>query len=183
MQETQRAPQRQNPSMGLAAAIGFGLVACVLYGVGAGLRGDIGILLTPLSEHCGLPYADVSFCIAVMNLVFGAAQPAFGLLAARRSNRFVLLCGTALLAASLVGMSVARNFWALFCSLGLLFGLGAGALAFGLILSSAMRRVGPERAMMISGMLNAAAGLGHCYHSFLCIRLLKFLCSGDFLQF
>lgn len=69
MQENQRAPQRQNASMGLAGAIGFGLVACVLYGVGAGLRGDIGILLTPLSEHCGLPYADVSFCIAVMNLV------------------------------------------------------------------------------------------------------------------
>lgn len=160
MQENQSAPQPQNPSMGLAGAIGFGLVACVLYGVGAGLRGDIGILLTPLSEHCGLPYADVSFCIAVMNLVFGAAQPAFGLLAARRSNRFVLLCGTALLAASLVGMSAARSFWALFCSLGLLFGLGAGALAFGLILSSAMRRVGPEWAMTISGMLNAAAGLG-----------------------
>lgn len=159
MQKSERRRGASSP-MGLAAVIGFGLVACVLYGVGAGLRGDIGILLTPLSEHCQLPYADVSFCIAVMNLVFGAAQPAFGLVAARRSNRFVLLCGTGLLAASLIGMALARNFWTLFLSLGLLFGLGAGALAFGLILSSAMRRVGPERAMMISGMLNAAAGLG-----------------------
>ncbi|MCI8367954.1 MAG: MFS transporter [Eggerthellaceae bacterium] len=159
MQKSERRRGAGAP-MGLAAVIGFGLVACVLYGVGAGLRGDIGILLTPLSEHCQLPYADVSFCIAVMNLVFGAAQPAFGLVAARRSNRFVLLCGAGLLAASLVGMALSRNFWTLFLSLGLLFGLGAGALAFGLILSSAMRRVGPERAMMISGMLNAAAGLG-----------------------
>lgn len=153
------APSPQ-PGAPLAAVVAFGLVACVLYGVGAGLRGDIGILLSPLAEHCGLPYGEVSLCIAVMNLVFGAAQPAFGIVAARRSNRFVLLIGTVLLALSLLGMGMARSLWALFVSLGLLFGAGAGALAFGLILSSAMRRVGPERAMLVSGMLNAAAGLG-----------------------
>lgn len=153
-------PASAQPGAPLAAVVAFGLVACVLYGVGAGLRGDIGILLSPLAEHCGLPYSEVSFCIAVMNLVFGAAQPAFGMVAARRSNRFVLLIGAGLLALSLLGMGMARSFWALFLSLGLLFGAGAGALAFGLILSSAMRRVGPERAMLVSGMLNAAAGLG-----------------------
>lgn len=45
-------------------------------------------------------------------------------------------------------------------SLGLLFGAGAGAVSFGLILTSAIRRVGSKRAMTISGMLNAAAGMG-----------------------
>lgn len=157
---TSGKPAPTRPGAPLATVVAFGLVACVLYGVGAGLRGDIGILLSPLAEHCGLPYGDVSLCIAVMNLVFGAAQPAFGMVAARRSNRFVLLIGTVLLALSLLGMGMARSFWTLFVSLGLLFGAGAGALAFGLILSSAMRRVGPERAMLVSGMLNAAAGLG-----------------------
>ena len=126
---------------GLVPAAAFGLVACVLYGVGAGLRGDVGILLMPLSEHCGLTYQEVSLCIAVMNLVFGAAQPAFGMLAARRSNRLALLVGVALLGMSLVGMGIARSFAALFVSLGLLFGTGAGALAFGLILASSIRRV------------------------------------------
>lgn len=87
-----------NGALGLPAVVGFGLVACVLYGFGAGLRGDIGILLPSLVAHTGLGYQDVSFCIAVMNLVFGAAQPAFGVLASRRSNRFVLLVGVALVA-------------------------------------------------------------------------------------
>lgn len=145
---------------GLPAVIAFGLVACVLYGVGAGLRGDIGILLEPLMAHCDASYQQVSFCIAVMNLVFGATQPAFGMLAARRSNRFVLILGALLLCASMAGMTLSSSFAGLFVSLGILFGTGAGALAFGLILSSAMRRVGPERAMLVSGMLNAAAGLG-----------------------
>lgn len=144
----------------LPAVIAFGLVACVLYGVGAGLRGDIGILLEPLMAHCDASYQQVSFCIAVMNLVFGATQPAFGMLAARRSNRFVLILGALLLCASMAGMTLSSSFAGLFVSLGILFGTGAGALAFGLILSSAMRRVGPERAMLVSGMLNAAAGLG-----------------------
>lgn len=138
----------------------FGLIACVLYGLGAGLRGDIGILLPSLVAYCDLSYQEVSFCIAVMNLVFGAVQPAFGMYAARTSNRRVLLIGAGLLGISLLGMIGSRSFAALLLFLGFAFGAGAGALAFGLILSSAMRFVGPDRAMLISGMLNAAAGLG-----------------------
>lgn len=50
----------------LPSVIMFGLIACVLYGVGAGLRSDIGILLNPLAAHCGIQYNDVSMCIAIM---------------------------------------------------------------------------------------------------------------------
>lgn len=154
--------QRRKPvrGLGLPLVIAFGLVACALYGVGAGFRSDIGILSQSLAEQCGLAYEDVSFCIALMQLVFGAAQPLFGIVAAKRSNRFVLVVGIALLSGSLVGMALARSFAALLLSLSVLFGCGTGALAFGLILSSAIRFVGPDRAMVISGMLNAAAGLG-----------------------
>lgn len=144
----------------LLTVIAFGLIACMLYGFGAGVRGDIGILLPPLVDHTGLSYQDVSLCIAAMNLVFGATQPAFGMFAAQTSNRLVLLIGAFLVAVSLVGMTLSHSFAALFFFLGLAFGAGAGALSFGLILSSAIRYVGPERAMLISGMLNAAAGLG-----------------------
>lgn len=150
----------ENRKTGMPLVLAFGLVACVLYGVGAGLRGDVGILLQPLATQCGLEYADVSLCIAVMQLVFGASQPAFGIVASRHSNRSVLVAGALLLAASLAGMVLARSFAALMLALGILFGLGAGALAFGLILTSAIHFVGTERAMTISGMLNASAGLG-----------------------
>lgn len=139
--------------------IAFGLVACILYGVGAGLRSDIGILLNPLAEHADLQYDDVSLCIAVMQLIFGAVQPVFGIIAGRRSNRFVLIIGAILLGCSMLGMIFSSSFIALMISLGVLFGLGAGALAFGLILTSAIHFVGRNNAMLISGMLNAAAGM------------------------
>lgn len=137
----------------------FGLIACFLYGVGAGLRGDIGILLPYIMPQTNLPYADVSFCIAVMQIVFGASQPFFGLLASRRSNRFVLILGSVLLIAGLLGIRTTDSFASLFLALGVLFGLGAGAVGFGLVFTSAVYFVGKDNAMLISGMLNAAAGM------------------------
>lgn len=151
--------EKEARSVSLPVAIGFGLVACALYGLGAGLRSDIGILLNPLAEQCGVAYASASLCVAVMQLVFGASQPIFGIVASRRSNRFVLFLGVAFMATSIVGMALARSFFALLITLGLLFGLGAGAIAFGLVLTSAIHFVGQNRAMTISGMLNAAAGM------------------------
>ena len=139
--------------------IAFGLVACILYGVGAGLRSDIGILVSPLAEHCGINYDDVSMCVAIMQIVFGAAQPVFGIIASKKSNRFVLMTGVAFMGMSMVGMILSNSYAGLLFSLGILFGLGAGALAFGLVLASAIHFVGQENAMIISGMLNAAAGM------------------------
>lgn len=151
---------KERKEIGLFTVLTFGLIACVLYGIGAGLRGDIGILLNPLAEQCGLRYDEVSMCIAVMQLTFGVTQPVFGIIASRRSNRFVLTLGAVLMAMSLLGMIFARSFAVLLFSLGILFGCGGGALAFGLILTSAIHFVGPVHAMTISGMLNAAAGMG-----------------------
>jgi MFS family permease len=139
--------------------VAFGLVACILYGIGAGLRSDIGILVNPLAAHCGIKYDDVSMCVAVMQLVFGASQPFFGIIASRKSNRFVLLTGVAFLGLSMVGMILSHSYLGLMFSLGILFGLGTGAIAFGLVLASAINFVGRDNAMIISGMLNAAAGM------------------------
>lgn len=137
----------------------FGLIACVLYGVGAGLRTDIGILLNPLALHCHIKYADVSMSIAVMQLVFGASQPVFGIIASKKSNRHVLLIGVILLILSMIGMILSDSFIDLLLTLGVIFGLSVGALSFGLILTSAINYVGEDNAMIISGILNAAAGL------------------------
>jgi predicted MFS family arabinose efflux permease len=139
--------------------LAFGLICCLLYGIGADLRSDIGILIAPLQEHTSLRYDQISLCIAIMQLVFGAAQPLFGILASKKSNRFVLRLGALLLALSLGGLIFTKSFVLLLFWLGIVFGLGAGALAFGLILSSAIRFVGQENAMIISGMLNAASGM------------------------
>lgn len=49
----------------LRSALFLGLIACLIYGLGAGLRASIGILLEPIADMTGLSYEEVSFSIAV----------------------------------------------------------------------------------------------------------------------
>lgn len=143
----------------LLAVIAFGLIACILYGFGAGLRGDIGILLPALADHTGLAYQDVSFCIAVMNLVFGAAQPAFGVLAARTSNRLVLLMGAGLVAASLAGMAFSHSFMALSPTAGIVnsrFSLTDAATLIGVLFFC--HQIGGFLSAWLGGVLLDATG-------------------------
>ncbi len=144
----------------LLGVVGFGLLACVLYGVGGGLRTDVGILLEPVMEESGLCYEDVSMAIALLQLAFGASQPVFGMVASRTSSRLVICAGIVLMAAGLALAPFASSPLFLMLALGVLFGSGCGAVSFGLVLASAMRVVGARYAMTVSGMLNAAAGMG-----------------------
>jgi MFS family permease len=137
-----------------------GLAAVLLYGISGGIRCDIGILLKPLMEATGLSYQEVSFAIAVMQLSFGAFQPLFGLIAARRSNRFVLTLGVCLYLAGLASLPFIHSMAALIVAVGILIGAGAGAISFGIILAAVVSAVGPKNGAMISGFINAAAGLG-----------------------
>lgn len=59
----------------------------------------------------------------------------------------------------MIGMILSDSYIDLLITLGVIFGLGVGALSFGLILTSAINYVGEDNAMIISGILNAAAGL------------------------
>lgn len=137
----------------LRSALFLGLIACLIYGLGAGLRASIGILLEPIADMTGLSYEEVSFSIAVMQIVFGASQPLFGLLAARWSNRFVLTSGVFFMVLSVLGIKLCTSYGMLIVTLGVLMGLGTGAIAFGLVLSSAISFVGQERSLFLRDSL------------------------------
>ena len=93
----------------------------------------------------GLSYGGLSFAIAVLQLSFGLSQPFWGLLAARRSHRFVLLSGVGLFLLGLLGLSLFRSLWGLVLTLGLCLGCGAGAISFGLLLETVIFAVGPQK--------------------------------------
>ncbi len=132
----------------------------LLYGVSAGVRGDIGLLLNPVAASSGQSYEGVSIAIALLQLAFGATQPFFGWLAMRRSNRFVLTLGAVSYAIGLALLPFVHSMPAVLLAIGVFMGAGAGAVCFGIILSAIVQRVGERNAMLISGILNASAGLG-----------------------
>lgn len=137
----------------------------MLYGISAGIRSDIGILLNPIVHSSGQSYEDVSFAIAIMQLMFGASQPFFGILSMRRSNRLVLMIGICSYVIGLCMLPFVQSLPAVITSVGFFLGAGAGAISFGIILTSIVSLVGKRNAMIISGILNASSGLGSTFFS------------------
>ena len=65
--------------------------ACTVFAIMQGIHDNYGIMRNGLIEHTKIPYASVSFVIAVGQILYGATQPVFGMLALKKSNAFVML--------------------------------------------------------------------------------------------
>src|SRR5436190_22757386 len=110
----------QRSFMALAIA-SSGVVA-----IAFGLRNCLGLFISSINSHTALGYATISFAFAVMQLMWGVAQPVAGALSDRWGPRPVLLGGALLLAASTAAMPFATSAGALVLILGVGFAAGAG---------------------------------------------------------
>ncbi len=135
--------------------------ACLLYAVSAGFRGNYGIMLGAVSASTGVDYPDVSFVIAIAQLMFGIMQPVFGMAALKKSNSFVLISGCILMTLGFAGIPFCTNKWMLLIFLGVLLSSGTGALSFGIIVGALTPRLGTARAASASGFINAGSGVGN----------------------
>ncbi|MDO5538147.1 MAG: MFS transporter [Desulfovibrionaceae bacterium] len=142
------------------SAVAITMAICLIYAINGGVRGNFGTLLGPIAESSGLSYGDVSFVLATSQLLFGLLQPAFGILALRTSERFVLVLGVLLMAASFLLTPFCHAMWSLGVTLGVLLPAGTAALSFGLLLGIAAGQLPPSRSASVSGFLNASSGLG-----------------------
>lgn len=131
-----------------------------MYSVSAGLRSVYGIMLNTISSDTGIAYAVVSFAIAIGQLVFGIAQPFFGVVAIKKSNRFVLTLGCLFMAAGLVAIPFCKMEWLLLLFLGIMLPIGTGAISFGMIMGAITPKLGEEKAASTSGFVNASSGVG-----------------------
>ena len=128
--------------------------------ISGGIRSSFGVVVQALADRTGVSYAAGSFAVAVGQLMYGVTQPLFGILALKKSNGFVLLCGTGLMAAGLLLTPLATSAALLVVTVGLLFFSGTGALCFGIIMGTLSPILGEKRASGVSGILNASSGIG-----------------------
>lgn len=134
--------------------------ACALYAVSAGLRSIYGVLVSGIAAETGIAYGDVSFAIAIGQLVFGISQPIFGVVALKKSKRFVLMLGSFLMALGLAITPFCSAAWMLDLAMGFVLATGTGAVSFGMIMGAVTPIVGEEKAVAVSGMVNASSGIG-----------------------
>lgn len=144
---------------------------CLVFAIMQGVRDNYGIMMTGIVAHSGIDYAQVSFVIAVGQMVYGFTQPLFGMLALKKSNAFVMRCGIALMAAGLIVTPFCREMWSLLVFFGLLLPAGTGALCFGIVTGAAAPIIGEKRAAVASGIIQASAGVGDALMSPLIQRL------------
>lgn len=136
-------------------------VACMmLYMLNNGVRLNFGLISFEVNAYTGLPEETISFAVAIAQLLYGLSQPFFGILALKKSNSFVLGVGGILMGSGLLLIPFSNSAWLLYLSLGLLVGLAAGALAFGVVMAAATPAIGQRYAAAASGIINGAGGLG-----------------------
>ena len=137
------------------------VAACLIYAMSAGIRSNYGIMLDAVAENSETSYALVSFVLAVGQLVFGIMQPVFGVVALKKSNRFVLCWGVALMVSGLIMVPLCRSVWMLMLFLGVILPAGTGALSFGMIMSAITPKLPAGSVSIVSGFVNASSGIGN----------------------
>lgn len=135
--------------------------ACtLLFMFNNGVRSNFGLISSAITAYTGLSESTVSLAVAAAQLLYGLSQPFFGMLALKKSNSFVLGVGGILMGVGLLLIPFSKSAWILYLSLGLLVGLAAGALAFGVVMGAASPAIGKKYAAAASGIINGGGGLG-----------------------
>lgn len=144
---------------------------CLVFAVMQGIHDNYGIMLPGIVDRSKLSYAEVSFVIAIGQILYGAMQPIFGMLAIKKSNAFVMLIGIVMMAAGLVVSPFCKNIFLLTLFFGIILPTGTAALCFGIVSGALAPIIGEKRAAAASGIIQASAGIGDALMSPLLQRL------------
>ena len=125
-----------------------------------GLRFGYGLLMKPMSQDLGFGREVLSITLAVSGLMWGLSQPFTGAIADRWGAGRVLLTGALMLMISLVIMANATTPLVLILGVGLIGGIGAGAMSFGVVFGIIGRNVAPEKRNQAITICTAAGSFG-----------------------
>ena len=133
--------------------------AATLLAVTTGIRQSLGLFVRPFAAT-GLGIATVSLALAVGQLLWGASQPFFGIVADRIGTAHVVVLGGLLLAAGLALAPTLTGAAGLFATIGVLSAIGAGAASFAIMIGAVAKQVPAGRQAFAAGVVSAGASLG-----------------------
>jgi len=116
-----------------------------------GTRQGFGLFLQPMTLDHGWSRETFAFALALQNLIWGASQPFFGMIADRKGAGRVLVTGAVLYTIGLVLMALANTGWQFSLATGLFIGLAQGCTTFSIVFGVVSRIFPPERRSMALG--------------------------------
>ena len=137
--------------------IAGGIILALSYGV----RSIFGGVVEPISNDLfGGRIEVISLSIAIQNLVWGLAQPVFGLVADRYGDRRALAVGLVCYVAGLGLCILGTTPLAQHAGAGLLVGLGISGTGFGIVLAVIGRAVPEDKRGFYLGLASALGSVG-----------------------
>ncbi|MFP5220947.1 MAG: MFS transporter [Acidobacteriota bacterium] len=123
-------------------------------------RQTAGLFIAPINESTGLSVVSISFALAIAQIVWGIAQPLFGIVADHKGFSSVIALGGLLLAAGLALTTLADEPWSLVLTLGILSAAGAGAGSFSILFGAVAQLLPLKRRAFAGGFINAGGSFG-----------------------
>ena len=139
---------------------GLVLAATLTLMVTMGIRQSLGLFVQPINTNTGLSIIEISFALAIAQLVWGIAQPVFGAWADKRGPGRVLIFGGLLLVAGMALAPFLVSPWGLILTLGVLGAAGAGAGSFSVLIGAVAQRIDARDRSMAAGVINAGGSFG-----------------------
>ena len=136
------------------------LAGCFLYSMSSGIRNSYGIMLNAIVSNSGISFTSVSFVLAVGQLVYGAVQPLFGILAAKKGNMYALVSGIVLIISGMLLTPLCKSILSLLICLGIVLPACTGAVSYGVIMGAVTPKIPPTAFPIVSGLVNASNGIG-----------------------
>ncbi|MBX2853457.1 MAG: MFS transporter [Rhodobacteraceae bacterium] len=133
-----------------------------------GVRSVFGGVVGPISDELFNGRVEIfSLSLAIQNLVWGAAQPLFGMIADRYGDRRALWLGLLTYLAGMAICIVGASPLAQHLGAGLLVGMGVSGTAFGVVLAVVGRAAPPEKRSQYLGYASALGSAGQVAMPFL----------------
>ncbi len=136
------------------------LAAASILMITQGVRQSLGLFVAPINESTGMGIANVSFAMAISQLMWGAVQPIAGASADRWGAGRVLVVGILLLAVGNALAPLLPGTIGLILSVGILSAVGAGAGSFSVLLGATAHQLPANRQGLASGLINAGGSFG-----------------------
>ncbi|OOS25778.1 MFS transporter [Moraxella pluranimalium] len=148
-------------------------IAATILLITTGIRLSLGLFIQPITSDTSVNIVQISFALAVTQLMWGVSQPITGAIADRFGAWWVLLLGTIMLAVGCALVPHLLSAWGLTLTLGVLIAFGSGAGSFSVLMGQVANQVPEQARGTASGIINAGSSFGQ----FLFAPMLQLLIS------
>lgn len=138
----------------------FVFIAAAILLITSGIRLSLGLFVNPIATQSDISIVDLSFALAMTQLMWGVSQPITGALADRFGARWVICGGTILLAVACALVPLLLTPLGLVFTLGILLAFGAGAGSFSVLMGQVANNISPQYRGTASGIINAGSSFG-----------------------